>query len=363
MNIAFNERYALTLFRGRRIFFQKCLAIFFPKMSGNRGAVLFLVLILLAGLATLSVQFSRDTLLDKSMSSAEKSVLAAKPLLESGEMLAAYLLVKNFGVPSDHTSQQFSLLLQSLSKELHSGELEGHIEDENSFFPINAIFYRKSTEKDQADRYAVLLSRMLAWIMVQHGYKNAESALTSAEEFVASLRQWGGNAPLDEISRHWYLEQNPPCLPPGRPLCSPEEILLVRWPNIEKKLAKQFLLGTKDIPGLLDSCSLWNRGPLNCNTIRPAVIASLMSDLTQSRSFVDAVLKARQEAIKNNDSQWYEKIFSEWGVVSPGSDILAWRSRWFRVFLSTGQGVRKNTLLTVGWVTNSSMIREYREIR
>ena len=60
----------------------------------RRGAVLILVLFVLTGLSVLTVEFSRDILLDHAMSTSTRSILAAKPLMESGERLAT--AVKKF---------------------------------------------------------------------------------------------------------------------------------------------------------------------------------------------------------------------------------------------------------------------------
>ena len=42
--------------------------------EGERGAVLILVLFVLAGLAVLTVEFSRDTLLDRALSTTSRSI-------------------------------------------------------------------------------------------------------------------------------------------------------------------------------------------------------------------------------------------------------------------------------------------------
>lgn len=61
----------------------------------RRGAVLILVLFVLTGLSVLTVEFNRDILLDHAMSTSTRSILAAKPLMESGERLATAVLTRN----------------------------------------------------------------------------------------------------------------------------------------------------------------------------------------------------------------------------------------------------------------------------
>ncbi len=113
----------------------------------RRGAVLILVLFVLTGLSVLTVEFSRDILLDHAMSASTRSILAAKPLMESGERLATAVLTRNSeeGTP-DHMREDWGLFgigLERLSAELPGADLSGSIEDENSRFPINAIFYER----------------------------------------------------------------------------------------------------------------------------------------------------------------------------------------------------------------------------
>ena len=124
----------------------------------RRGAVLILVLFVLTGLSVLTVEFSRDILLDHAMSTSTRSILAAKPLMESGERLATAVLTRNSeaGTP-DHVREDwglFGLGLERLSAELPGADLSGSIEDENSRFPINAIFYEREADRARAEAFA-----------------------------------------------------------------------------------------------------------------------------------------------------------------------------------------------------------------
>ena len=132
----------------------------------RRGAVLILVLFVLTGLSVLTVEFSRDILLDHAMSTSTRSILAAKPLMESGERLATAVLTRNSeaGTP-DHVREDwglFGLGLERLSAELPGADLSGSIEDENSRFPINAIFYEREADRARAEAFADILTRLLA---------------------------------------------------------------------------------------------------------------------------------------------------------------------------------------------------------
>ena len=176
----------------------------------RRGAVLILVLFVLTGLSVLTVEFSRDILLDHAMSASTRSILAAKPLMESGERLATAVLTRNSeeGTP-DHMREDwglFGLGLERLSAELPGADLSGSIEDENSRFPINAIFYEREADRARAEAFADILTRLLAGLMRVHGYAGGtDNALALAKEYVDSLRQWGGLAETDQDTLKWYL--------------------------------------------------------------------------------------------------------------------------------------------------------------
>lgn len=334
----------------------------------RRGAVLILVLFVLTGLAVLTVEFSRDVLLDHALSSSTRSLLAAKPLMESGEHLASVVLAKNSeeGTP-DHPREDWGLFnreLERLSVELQGAELSGNIEDENSRFPLNAIFYEREAERARADAFAEVLIKMLAGLMRVHGYAGgADNAARAARDYVDSLRQWGGQTETDEESLKWYLNRSPRRLPPGRPPQAPEEILLVRWPHMEEAWARRVLEGTETLPGLLETLSVWTRGPMNVNTLRPEVLAALVRDERQARAFVSAILRYRDNPDNELKEKWYQDIFSSYDVPTLPNGCLDVRSRWYRLNLTVRQGARENRLTAVGWATHEYVTWEYRAVR
>ena len=264
----------------------------------RRGAVLILVLFVLTGLSVLTVEFSRDILLDHAMSTSTRSILAAKPLMESGERLAT-----------------------------------------------------------------AVLTRLLAGLMRVHGYAGGpDNALALAKEYVDSLRQWGGQTETDQDTLKWYLTQTPRYLPPGRPLLAPEEILLVRWPHVEQEWGRDVLRGTKELPGLLETLTIWTQGPMNMNTLQPAVLSALVRDERQARPFVNAVLHYRDNPDNDLGENWYKELLSAYDVPALPNGCLDVRSRWYRLNLTVRQGARKNTLTSVGWVTHEYVTWEYRAV-
>ena len=334
----------------------------------RRGAVLILVLFVLTGLSVLTVEFSRDVLLDHALSASTRSILAAKPLMESGERLATATLTKNSeqGTP-DHPREDWGLFdreLERLSAELRGSTLSGTIEDENSRFPINAIFYEREADRTKAEAFAGILVRMLAGLMRLHGYAGGQdNAVELAKEYVESLLQWGGQIETPQDVLKWYLEQTPRRLPPGRPLEAPEEILLVYWPHVEPEWAKAVLGGTETLPGLMESLTVWARGPMNMNTLRPAVLGALVRDERQVRPFVNAILQYRNNPDNELEENWYKDLLSAYDPPALPNGCLDVRSRWYRLNLTVQQGARKNTLTSVGWVTHEYVTWEYRAVR
>ena len=333
----------------------------------RRGAVLILVLFVLTGLSVLTVEFSRDILLDHAMSTSTRSILAAKPLMESGERLATAVLTRNSeaGTP-DHVREDwglFGLGLERLSAELPGADLSGSIEDENSRVPINAIFYEREADRARAEAFADILTRLLAGLMRVHGYAGGpDNALALAKEYVDSLRQWGGQTETDQDTLTWSLTQTPRYLPPGRPLLAPEEILLVRWPHVEQEWGRDVLRGTKELPGLLETLTIWTQGPMNMNTLQPAVLSALVRDERQARPFVNAVQHYRDNPDNDLGENWYKDLLSAYDVPALPNGCLDVRSRWYRLNLTVQQGARKNTLTSVGWVTHEYVTWEYRAV-
>ena len=148
------------------------------------------------------------------------------------------------------------------------------------------------------EAFADILTRLLAGLMRVHGYAGGpDNALALAKEYVDSLRQWGGQTETDQDTLKWYLTQTPRYLPPGRPLLAPEEILLVRWPHVEQEWGRDVLRGTKELPGLLETLTIWTQGPMNMNTLQPAVLSALVRDERQ------AALRQRGPALPRQPRQ------------------------------------------------------------
>lgn len=338
-----------------------------PLPGGQRGAVLLLVLLMLAALAVVSVDLSRAVLLDAILSRTTGSSLAVKPLLTSGETLAALYLVRrnqqrsaDVDVPdSTESLEDFDRMMAGYTAALR-GDLRVRLEDENSRFPLRAIFPVYPSERRKADYCTGMLVRMLSGLLVRHGYaEQGHQARYLAEGYVRSLLAWGGQVALSREDVEWYLSRVPACLPPGRPPESLEELLLIRWPEMEEDAVRTVLLGRDGLPGLLDICSIHSSGPINVNTMLPILTLSLVEDAARAEQLAGALGQAGRE----KHPGWYRDVFAAFGIPDPPGDVFAEQSRWVRVHVEAGQGAARLRLESVGWSTNSYVVWVGRTLR
>lgn len=326
---------------------------------------MILVLFLLSGLAVLSVELSRTILLDHVFSATTRTSLSAKPLLASGETLAALFLVRRNQQISKDTDEEIEspqitqLKLQNFldkyNKSLKKGTIDIEIEDENSRLPMAALFPKYSADEGRAESVRKLLVRMLTLLLVRHGFEGGfNEAKVHAEDYVENLLAWSGESSISNEARTWYLEQSP-TYPLGRPPVCLEELLLVYWPDMDKTIAQRTLAGGPNGDGLLQNVSLWSSGPMNVCTLKRDVAMALPEDVTLGFNFALSLEEARLaqgEALKPN---WHETVFSAYAVQMPSSELLATHSRWFRVHIQAGQGASLMRMDSVGWLTNTYM--------
>lgn len=327
--------------------------------------MLILVLFIMAGLAVVCADLSKNVLLDHAFSQGSRACLAAKPVLASGEAIAAHFLVREFqrqGIDKRSNesfaafSSRFGETADEYSRQLGKFELEMELEDENSRFPLRALFPERGANRAKATYYSELLQRILVALMLEHGYDGGEDeARMSARRFVSSLLNWGGEGrPTNEAIR-WYVSQDPPVFPPGRAPESLAEILLVYWPGEEADFTRRVLLGDAGKPGLLENCSVWSRGPMNLNTIRTVPGWGLASSSQQGRLFMEDLEAARNAQGEELKPGWHLDIFSAYGISVPPPSILSTRSRWYRVRIRTRQGAAVNSSELVGWISKTGL--------
>lgn len=340
------------------------------KLAGNkkrkrqRGVVLILVLFIISGLSLVSIELNKTVLLDHIFSLTSRSILVSKPLLNTCETLAALFLIRKEQTTEEseyianfaYTQKEFSQFVDIYNEQLKSGTIRIKLEDENARFPIKAMFAEDSAGAQKAEIYQQMFERILIALLIQHGYEGGiDAAKLCAREFLESLLCWGGETSLSSEARAWYLEHDPPYLPPFRPPENMAELLLLYWPSVDSELAKRVISGTEDIPGLTDCCTLWSTGPLNINTVHPAVIYGFVDNDAVASAFVETFMRMRANQEERLAPGWYRTIFESYGIALPSTLVMSEQSRWYRVTSEAGIGVRRLRSVSVGWITKSYM--------
>lgn len=100
----------------------------------------------------------------------------------------------------------------------------------------------------------------------------------------------------------------------------------MRWPHVEQEWGRDVLRGTKELPGLLETLTIWTQGPMNMNTLQPAVLSALVRDERQARPFVNAVLHYRDNPDNDLGENWYKDLLSAYDVPALPNGCLDVRS-------------------------------------
>lgn len=334
----------------------------------QRGAVLALVLFMLAALSLLAVGIGKDILLDHTLSTGTRASLNAHLLLDSGQRLAAAVLVANSrrGDPDTLNEKewgQFNAYLDAFSSQSATTDFSGSITDENSRFPLPALFQASPREEAAAKVFSQLFVRLTARIMRNHGFAAGQAeALHQAEIWLENIHQWAGLSAVPEEARRWYLSRQPALLPPGRPPLGPEELMQVRWPNMDEAFVRAVVLGTPETPGLTQCLSVWARGPINVNTALPQVLQTLSDNEEQALHFTEAIVRGRAKQDAKLEEKWYLEAARRAGMNLDNLPVgvLDVRSRWYRLEIVVAGG---RTGMAIGWVTNGYVNWEYQAIR
>lgn len=334
------------------------------RHRSEKGAVLIMVLFIIAGLAVVSVDMNRNVLLDYAFARTTEAGAASKLLLKNAETLAAFFLVRDFqkektepGNESlDSVRGRFREWLEAYNDILEKWDMEIDLDDENSRFPLKVLFSTSRADKTRAETYAIMFERMLAGLLAAHGFDGGEDAARiCARRYLEQLLAWGGQKMLTEEAVKWYVSQDPAYYPPGRAPESYAELAMVYWPDVDAALARNTILGTADLPGLADSCSLWATGPINVNTMKTAVGWGFCDTLNQGQAFMRDFEKARAGRGDWLPSGWQNEIFAAHGIVSPPARIISDRSRWYRIRSRLKMGLAQTSGEAVGWINKTQM--------
>ena len=313
--------------------------------KGERGIVVAMVLIIIAGIAFVGFEAMRVARMDLAASSVLRTRVLDEGLMDAGFALARDLLIQNRSVsdgPYDLWNY-FTSRCENLSLYFTTGAITGVIEDENSRFAVNSIATWGG--KSMEGPYGFLL-RLVEVLVMAHGL--AGDPKDFADEVYNWIRQTEGEKNLDSK----YLAQAVPVQVPHRPMHSIEELLLLQWPGSGgKNDVERLYCGTEHIPGLRDLLSVHARGPLNMNTAHRLLVYAVPmdDDMALKIRFAERVLNYRNNPINSVSWKWYEQIGRqvELEKMSPLYILCGIYSTTFRVSLTATTGLGRRHAVAI----------------
>lgn len=303
----------------------------------QQGSIVVIVLIVLSALAILAVELSKEILTDYASSATIQSTVVGYTLCDSGREIACDMLKKDKkNSKADHSFEEWGQLnevLRRLSEELESGTISGSIQDENSLFPINRI---SSANDRTAVAYREMFLRLLIKLCDDLDIHHARP-----QDYLNAIRIWQGEELPDAIAHDiWYQTRPEPYDRPKQKLFSPEELLLIYWPNAQRKDVERLYYGTKNIKGLQSLITVWGDGPINMNTARAEIIYAIPVEKLYRRPFLKAVTTFRNNRGNNFAANWYIPLAENIGLSQKliPDETLGISSDTFRVSIKGSVG-------------------------
>lgn len=273
-----------------------------PKRD-REGAVLIVVLLVLAAAVALILECGKYLRIDYASAGYQRTMVAGGALLRSGMDMAKEILLEDLrrdGVGADHhfdnwaTTDEF---FEEVSASLQSGQIRGAITAENGRISLNAL---KEADAQQGGQGEIFV-RLVEELCKRHGI------VANSRHYLASIRIWLGDADTRQ-DRAWYASRDPSYAPARGAFHTPRELLLVRWRGVSSEDLHRIYFGTEDIPGLHEFITVWGDGKINMNTARPEIVAALVQDSRRRSEFVRAVLDYRGRGENLLSGQWYKNI-------------------------------------------------------
>lgn len=306
-----------------------------PRQS-ERGVVVAMVLIIVAGIAFIGYEAMRLTRLDLASSAVLRARLADEGLLDAGLALACQILTEDTD-QADGPFDAWNYLperIEALSLHFSTGEVTGIIEDEAGRFPVNMMH----NHANHADGPHGLLTRLLEVLVLAHGMGGSHTAL--ADEIANWVRPESSD--LDAK----YLSHPNRIRVPHRPMRSLDELLMILWPGSAPGDLEKLYHGTEHVPGLKDLATVFSTEPLNLNTADKLLLfaATTGDDMALRVRFVNSALNHRANPRSALSWRWYAFIAGQEGLRDQTflSSVYGYQSNVFRVTLTArvGSGVR-----------------------
>lgn len=312
--------------------------------DGRQGAVLVVVLLVMAAAMMLVLECGKYLRIDYASAANQRTMIAGGALLRSGLELARQALVDDLRLNGDNGDHLFDSWggiqerFEVISDSLQSGDLSGVIDAEDGRISLNAL----DGEEGATNALDGVFVRLVQRLCERHGIQ------ADPEDYLAAVKVWLG-ASDTKRDRDWYAMQDPAYAVPGKSFRTSRELLLVRWRGASDEDRHLLYFGTEDIPGLREYVTVWGEGLINVNMARPDVVAALPPDPRNRDEFVHAVLEYRSKGEHLLSGQWYNDIATRVGLDMSDfpSSVLSTRSTVFRVNLSAGIGAGRLNSTTV----------------
>ena len=314
----------------------------------EKGAIVVIVLLILAVISFLAMELSKETLIDHTSSVYLKSTITTNTLCDSGLLLAQDILVNDLDeTKSDHYFETWGKLetpLKELSQELKSGELTGSIEDENSLFPINNISTKDSSSTEVAKAYQDIFLRLLTQLC-----KDLDIT-ANPEKYMSAIRRWQGDTlPNIDEEDAWYKSQPEEYSRPKKALSSTSELLLIFWEGADEGDVELLYNGDDSTPGLKDLISVYAEGTINMNTAHDYIVRAVPATEGDTDEFLLAVNNYRNDIANDFATTWYVTIASFVGIPREKmpEKALGFTSNRFRVKITATSGSGEKTETTI----------------
>ncbi len=305
------------------------------KGSDRQGAVLVVVLLVLAAAVVLMLECGKYLRIDYAGAAYQRTMVAGGALLRSGLDVAVQELLEDLkrnGDNADHGFDNWAGIqerFKEFSESLQSGDLTGGVTPEDGRISLNALY----GQEGGSEALQGVFVRLLESLCRRHGIQ------ADPEEYLTSIKVWLG-ASDTKRDKAWYAMQDPPYALPGKSFQTPRELLLVRWRGADVEDRRTLYFGTEDIPGLREFITVWGAGLINVNVARPEVLAALPPDSRFRNEFVRTVMNYRSKGENLLSGQWCANIATRLGLDMEKfpSSALSARSTVFRVDLTAEVG-------------------------
>lgn len=339
-----------------RIFFNN-------RKRSETGAVLLIVLILMALVASIVADIIKASRYDYSGAAYLKNSYVSNTILESAAdttiaMFRDRIAGGNFA-DFEKFRRNYSSILKSASSVMDAGELTGKIEDESSRLPLNM------ESKSNSTKIKKVFVSLLFNLCDEHNFGAGDDTLGYANEYANSLLCWIGNGTLCNNDRDYYRSLDPEYDLSGKHIQSIDELLLIRRPDnwLDDEEFMELYNGSGNIPGLKDLVTPYSKGPMNINTLKKEIVMSLIPvdrSVDEKLNFYDDLRDAKESS--NNKKGWFAAFMNnqppEYRKNLPE---LSYVSDTVRVTIRYKKGIYSSSLMEIFNVTSSSNSVKYKK--